>query len=87
MITVILVIWQLTRKTTLRSKKQICFQTAMSTLRTAATESKAPAPALSSHSMVKSDGIGDIAFAGAANAKSGIMDKLTEAIKSPLFSL
>lgn len=68
-------------------KKANMFQTAMSTLRTAATESKAPAPALSSHSMVKTDGIGDIAFAGAANAKSGIMDKLTEAIKSPLFSL
>lgn len=66
-------------------KKANMFQTAMSTLRTAAIESKSPS--LPSHSMVNKDAIGDIAFAGAANAKSGILDKLNEAIKSPLFSL
>lgn len=68
-----------------QTKKANMFQTAMSTLRTSAIESRSPA--LAEHSMIINDGVADVAYAGAANAKSGILDKLIDAIKSPLFSL
>lgn len=68
-----------------QTKKAGMFQTAMSTIRTAAIESRNPS--LPRHAMIINDGVADLAYAGAANAKSGILDKLVNAIKSPLFSL
>lgn len=61
------------------------FQSAMSAVRRAAVESIEPK--LSTYSSVITDGVSDLSFSGAVSAKSGIMDKLDNAIVGTMFSL
>lgn len=67
-----------------QAKKANMFQTAMSSIRVSAIESKNPA--LPPYSMIITDGISDLSFSGAQSAKSGIIDKLNYSITGILFS-